>query len=546
VADASDLLAPLDALDRARSSIAAYYLPLIEAADETVRVGAWLTLLSTRSLPLELYSAAVAYARYGAVKRIAFDFFEDAFAHELSAEVAAALASSARDAEDSSIRAELSGDLNSAAAAQRQLYLASGQIDALFAETEFTYQAEGPLAAIELAVRNVVINPHEPMGVVRLLQFCAETREAERIEAVVRRLDANGLHARIAAVFAGAVHLLRHQPQPALDALQRATAISAPPDVVARLQRTVLRLRAESLDKLGDFEGAYQAYREMNLPPGEPPPNTQMFHNSVLAAARFEIPKLPADDRNNWFILTGFARSGTTLLEFALDAHPQIEAFEEPPTRQSVRLFLDRTLARSNDRAAAFIEARSRYYAEMSRRRRKAQAQVFVDKSPMASADARFNARLFPDKRYLFAVRHPYDVVLSCFRQDFAANMAMDNFRNFEDAVRLYDFAMSEWFSQFSLADRRVHYVRYDDLVTRFEATLRSALDFMGVTWDLGMLDFSADAEGKAGRTPSYQKVRQGLSIGVQTSWRNYRFLFETEAARPLRKWVAHFGYDAP
>jgi len=39
--------------------------------------------------------------------------------------------------------------------------------------------------------------------------------------------------------------------------------------------------------------------------------------------------------------------------------------------------------------------------------------------------------------------------------------------------------------------------------------------------------------------------VRQGLGIGVQTAWRNYRFLYESDAARPLKKWVEFFGYHA-
>ena len=77
-----------------------------------------------------------------------------------------------------------------------------------------------------------------------------------------------------------------------------------------------------------------------------------------------------------------------------------------------------------------------------------------------------------------------------------------------------------------------------------FEPTLRGALHFLGVGWDSAVLNFAQAAEQRAAKTPSYQKVRQGLTLGVQTSWRNYRFLFDSEAARPLRKWVAHFGCD--
>lgn len=525
--------------------MADYYLPLVNNPDETVRVGAWLTLLSTRELPVSLYADAVPYARYGAVKRYAFDFFEEMFAHEFSAKVAGTAASSEREAADASMSAELDVDRVGAAAAQRRLYLSTGRIDALFAEAEFTYHAQGPMAAISLAVRNVVINPHEPMGLIRLLQFCTETRRPELIEAVLARLNANGLHPFTSAVFSGAAHLIRGKPQEALDQLRWSVTNPAPPDVAARLRSMVALLTGESLEKLGDFAGSYRAYQDMNLAPGQPPPDTQVFQNTVLAAQRLTIPALPPDERTNWFMLTGFPRSGTTLLEFAIDAHPDIEAFEEPMTRPAIRRYLDRTLGQSADRVAAFVEARERYYGEMLRRRRKTGARIFVDKAPMASADAGFNARLFPEKRYLFAVRHPYDVVLSCFRQDFAANMAMDNFRTFADAVRFYDFTMAQWFAVFSLSDPRVHYVRYDALVTQFEETLRPTLSFLGAAWDPAVTAFAEGATDKASRTPSYIKVRQGLAIGLQTSWRNYRFLFDSEAAQPLRKWVSHFGYDA-
>jgi len=29
----------------------------------------------------------------------------------------------------------------------------------------------------------------------------------------------------------------------------------------------------------------------------------------------------------------------------------------------------------------------------------------------------------------------------------------------------------------------------------------------------------------------------------VQTAWRNYAFLFQSDAARPLQRWVEFFGY---
>jgi hypothetical protein len=55
--------------------------------------------------------------------------------------------------------------------------------------------------------------------------------------------------------------------------------------------------------------------------------------------------------------------------------------------------------------------------------------------------------------------------------------------------------------------------------------------------------DFSAAAERRAAKTPSYEKVRQGLSLGVQSSWRQYAFVFAGKDAAPLKKWAEFFGY---
>jgi hypothetical protein len=119
----------------------------------------------------------------------------------------------------------------------------------------------------------------------------------------------------------------------------------------------------------------------------------------------------------------------------------------------------------------------------------------------------------------------------------------MEQFATFEGAIRLYDFSMEQWFAVHRLDDPRVHYLRYDDLVTEFEASMRGVLDFLGAAWDPAVLKFAELAESRFARTPSYQKVRQGLTIGAQSAWRNYGFLFQSAAAKPLRKWAEFFGY---
>jgi hypothetical protein len=241
--------------------------------------------------------------------------------------------------------------------------------------------------------------------------------------------------------------------------------------------------------------------------------------------------------------MTGFPRSGTTLLENALGMHPLVETFEEIPSRESVEKFLRRQRPEAPT-DELYLTARERYYDEIERRRHKPTARIFLDKMPMRSIEAGFMSKLFPDKRYIFSIRHPYDVVLSCFKQDFGRNIAMEHFRTLDGAARLYDYTMTQWFGVYGLDDPRVCYIRYDDLVTRFDASMRKALAFLGADWDDAVLGFAGAAETRAARTPSYQKVRQGLTLGVQTQWENYRFAFQSEAARALGKWVEFFGYS--
>ena len=73
-----------------------------------------------------------------------------------------------------------------------------------------------------------------------------------------------------------------------------------------------------------------------------------------------------------------------------------------------------------------------------------------IDKMPIRSLYSPLMAKLLPEQRYIFSIRHPYDVALSCFKQRFKPNGAMSSFLSFADTVQLYDFAMTTWFKDHS------------------------------------------------------------------------------------------------
>lgn len=540
-------LARLSILASARQKAADYYAPLLDSDDELLKVGAWCALLDREEVSVEQYPRVIELSSHGAIHRRAFRFFQANWEHELAATVASKPASTASAARALAMRAELACDDLAAVEAQRYRFLATGRFDALVTMVTKDEQAVGWRPALSLATKVFILSPHDPIAANLVLHLLYEARQEDMLHAVIELLKENALHPYLAVAYTAALRLIQGNPGACLKALEQLNAMRPPrPDVLVRVRPLALQLNAEAIEKLGDYRRAYDAYVALNkIDPAEPA-DLESFGNIILAAAARDVPALPPDTQTTHFVMTGFPRSGTTLLENALAAHPKIETFEEIPSNASMELYLERalpTISTDSDAVRVYQRARDRYYDEAIRRRRKLGAEVFVDKLPMRSAEAGFMAKVFPDKRYIFSIRHPFDVVLSCFKQHFGHNIAMEHFRSFDTAAKLYDFTMTQWFAVHGLDDPRIHYVRYDTLVTDFEATVRGTLDFLGLPWDGNVLNFAQLADQRGARTPSYQKVRKGLGIGVQTAWRNYRFLFQSHAAKPLYEWARFFGY---
>lgn len=540
-------LAALSMLTAARLQAADYYAPLLDSDDAVQRVGAWCALIDREDVRVEQYPRLVELSSYGAIQARAFRFFQSNWEHDLAAAVMAKVATTEAAATALAMRADLACDDLAAVEAQRYRFLATGRFEALAAMVSKTEQAMGWRSALSLAVKVFVLKPHDPLAANLVLRQLHNARQSGMLAAVITQLDEANLHPYLARLYSAACSIMDGDSVACLQRLESLKSLPPPrPDLRNALHQLPSRLAAEAHEHQGDYRKAYAAFVEVNRADSDPRLSLEHFGKVILSSAALDVPELPPDPRANHYVMTGFPRSGTTLLENALAMHPDIETFEETPTRSSMQLYLDQALPGVTDEATrtdVFVRSRARYYDEMDRRQRKLDASVFIDKMPLRSAEAGFLAKVFPDKRYIFSIRHPFDVVLSCFKQYFARNIAMEHFRQFDTAAALYDFTMSQWFGVFSLSDPRVHYLRYDELVTDFEGNVRRALDFLGTDWNPAVLDFARGADVRSARTPSYQKVRQGLSIGVQSSWRNYNFLFESEAARPLYRWAEFFGY---
>ena len=253
-----------------------------------------------------------------------------------------------------------------------------------------------------------------------------------------------------------------------------------------------------------------------------------------------------ADPKAHVFLL-GFPRSGTTLLENVLAAHPDVVSLEEKDCLERVAApYLASTegLARlAQITPAEAVRARDAYWSRVRSFAVEPRGKVFIDKMPLTSVQLPVVAKLFPNARILFARRDPRDVVLSCFRRRFGMNPAMYQLLTIEGAAAFYDAVMrlSELYRK--ILPLPQHVVRYESLVDDFEATARDACGFLGLEWRTEMADFAEKARSRGISTPSAAQVARGLNREGQGAWRRYSAQMEP-VLPSLEIWVRRFGYD--
>ncbi|TAL33076.1 MAG: sulfotransferase family protein, partial [Alphaproteobacteria bacterium] len=218
--------------------------------------------------------------------------------------------------------------------------------------------------------------------------------------------------------------------------------------------------------------------------------------------------------------LIGFPRSGTTLLDQILSSHPDIRVADEKPAIDKIAEFVTgihgpaalgtTPLAGLADFSAAKAEElRKLYFAEHGVT---AGAGIFIDKLPLNIIHAGFIKRVFPDAKFILALRHPCDTVLSCFMQRFELNPAMAQFLSLEDAARFYDAVFGLWDHYTKTMPMDVHTIRYEDVVSDFRPTVAALLEFLGVFWNDAVLEYDKTAREKPRiNTPSYHQVTQKI-----------------------------------
>jgi tetratricopeptide (TPR) repeat protein len=317
-----------------------------------------------------------------------------------------------------------------------------------------------------------------------------------------------------------------------------------------------LHLLAQLLDGLGRHEEAFSAFSRMNElfreDVTQPEERGASYRNTVRRAREVVTQdwvhawrsEAAPDSRPAPVFLVGFPRSGTTLLDTILMGHPQIEVLEEEPALRKAMTVLDEFEGLPTVTDEHIRAARDVYFETAASVTPLASGKLLIDKNPLTMNLLPLVRRLFPEARVILALRHPCDVVLSCFMANFRLNDGMANFLRLESAADLYDASFGYYEHVQSLMPLPAHAVSYENIVADRARELRALFDFLGLDWHDAVLDHQATAL-KRGRikTASYAQVVEPIYTRSAGRWHNYRK--QLEPVLPvLQPWIDKFGYS--
>jgi tetratricopeptide (TPR) repeat protein len=418
-------------------------------------------------------------------------------------------------------------------------------------------QTRQALPAIQRLLANPPQKGRAALILVSLLERSHRLEEARaimaRFELNDRSFDADPEKLQVAALLAERAG--QHE-----DAYRHLSAALASQKEFAHRHHLLFPL-AKVLDTLGRYEDAYgvaeEAHRSQmtffEVAMGKSPEEkSQMLSRTENGCDPDDIATWdsvgPAPQDCPIFIV-GFPRSGTTLLEQVLDAHPQLQSMDEQP-------FLLRALAEVTDRGIRYPaelgkltaqdldDIRAHYWERVRKIVELPPGKRLVDKYPLNMTLLPLLRRLFPNASIVLAIRHPCDVLLSCFLQDFRAPELAMLCRDLPTLATAYCRAFEFWYSQLPLLRPRSYELRYEQLTADFATEVRKLAEFLHLPWDEAML-----APGQRARargfisTPSYSQVLEPVNSRSVGRWKQYERHF-APVLPVVTSWIERWGYS--
>lgn len=273
---------------------------------------------------------------------------------------------------------------------------------------------------------------------------------------------------------------------------------------------------AKALEDNGQYEVSFAALVEANrCRRRQSSWDSAAFSTAIdeimACCAQPPLESAPAEQGSEVIFIVSLPRSGSTLTEQILAAHPDIEGASELPdlpdviNEESERRGVQFTRW-FHEATAEDWERLGKDYLERTRRWR-TQHPRFTDKGLSNWQSVAAALAMLPAARVIVCRRDPLETCLSCYVQLFARGQEFSY--DVDDLAaywRDFDRLCQHWKD---IYPRRVHDMVYETLLAEAEDTTRKLLDFCGLSFDPACLRFHEVR--RTVRTASAAQVLQPL-----------------------------------
>lgn len=357
-------------------------------------------------------------------------------------------------------------------------------------------------AALELCDRELAAHPgHVPYLIHRVgtLEEAGRLAEARAVvDPLIAELEGRGEEVSRALRFELAKLLVQEQ------SLERAVAVidefAGAPGTPERLARLAFYLRAKALDRMGDYAGAFEAATRASAigrVEFDPARYEREVGQLIEAWSPEQVADLPISTCESEIpvFVAGMPRSGTSLIDQIIDAHPKAAGVGELPTIERFAAQLQAAYNPERPPAKRFgsinrfkwTRVAEDYVKEI--RARAPDAERVVNKALGNNRLVGLLARLFPRTRVIHSMRDPRDVAISCYMGGFNSLMFPWTTRlewvacAWEQSERM----MEHWKRTLDIP---ILEVRYEELVRDPGRQLPRIIEFLGLEWDEACREF--------------------------------------------------------
>ena len=365
------------------------------------------------------------------------------------------------------------------------------------------------------------LRPDDPMGIAGKANAYEKSGQRDKARGVLRPFVDSGRESVQMALIQANLDLQERNYQAVIDLLNR--HMTRGPDAVTLYH--LCAVLGSALERSGRYDEAFEAYRRSNrsIPAPFSPEAWRARIDDLIEVFSAEhmaaLPRSTIDSEVPVFIV-GMPRSGSTLIETILDAHPQAFGAGEftavPALIDDMSLRIGSNLPYpqcvedlSGDDLDALATTYLRQLTAVSGKSERIADKYLENYRHLGLIDL-----LLPQARVIHCRRHPLDTCLSCFAQPLpaATHPYVLDLQRLATVYVQYERLMDHWHNVLRIP---VLDVQYEELVSDQERVSREIVEFCGLPWDDRCLKYHQ--KRRVVQTSSYDQVTRpiyGSSVG--------------------------------